>query len=88
MNVLMHINGVTHRFTIFQYFTSFFLFQSYFKTSSSGERVEWNSTVAGRPIHYSIVDLGGEYGHFIQKGLGDALFETFEGLLKAKPLFC
>ena len=44
--------------------------------------------MAGRPIHYSIVDLGGEYGHFIQKGLGDALFETFEGLLKAKPLFC
>ena len=25
MNVLMHINGVKHRFTIFQYFTSFFL---------------------------------------------------------------
>lgn len=36
--------------------------ESYFKTSSSGERVEWNSTVAGRPIHYSIVDLGGSKG--------------------------
>ena len=88
MNVLMHIYSMKHHFTFFNNSHVFSLFQSYFKTSSSGERVEWNSTVAGRPIHYSIVDLGGEYGHFIQKGPGDALFETFEGLLKAKPLFC
>jgi len=33
--------------------------ESYIKTSSSGEKYEWNLTVAGRNVHFSIVDLGG-----------------------------
>ena len=40
-----------------------FLLQSYMKTSSSGEKFEWNLTVAGRNVHFSIVDLGGEISY-------------------------
>ena len=44
-------------FVILQHFS---LLQSYIKTSSSGEKYEWNLTVAGRNVHFSIVDLGGK----------------------------
>lgn len=33
--------------------------ESYVKTSSSGEKTEWNFTVAGRKVRYSIIDTNG-----------------------------
>ena len=43
-----------------------YIFQSYGKTSfhgGSGEKTEWNSTVAGRKVRFNIVDTSGGQNH-------------------------